>query len=197
MTKSDWKNLAAAGLVASAALYGTYQKAAAGESILPEQPAQDFPLALPGLPASLMVPEALRPLFAGAAVGNTNTLKFAADGSKVESVAAYVRVSNLDCKAGRAAFKAALDASGIAAQNPEAALQADFIARQLFENGALEIVNFNFKRGELGPEFSDLDEESRAQILTLQELMWPADWPDQAQANITLECRADTFGLDH
>lgn len=144
----------------------------------------------------LLVPEELRPIFAGAAIGNWNALKFSADGSKIGAVGVFVSVSDLDCTAAKTALKEHLDHSPYFILNPELREEVEANAKQLFDTGELEYLSLGLKREELPPEFADMDEDTKAKLLEIQKQFWAKEWPDSVDLKVTLQCRAETFGHD-
>lgn len=146
--------------------------------------------------AFLMVPEKLRPLFSGAAIGNWNALKFAADGSKIEGVGVYVTLSNLDCNAGKAVLKDYMDKAPEFTLNPELREELETVAGELFLKGELEYLSLGLKRGELPHGADEVDEDTKKRLLAIQDTIWKAEWPDSLDLKVTLQCRPDTFGRD-
>jgi hypothetical protein len=163
----------------------------------PSFDASPFPFPSPAYTRpSFLVPDALRPVFAGAVISNFNALQFSGDGQKIQSAGAFVRISNLDCTAARQAVKDHIQSSPDLQADPNAREGIESLAKQLFQTGELEVLSLHMKRDELPPEAAELNEESRQAMLEIQKLFWEPDWPDSVDVNITLQCRADTFGHD-
>ncbi|HRQ60996.1 MAG TPA: hypothetical protein PLO23_05750 [Alphaproteobacteria bacterium] len=150
----------------------------------------------PPAPSLFAVPEFLQGVFAGASVGNVNIVEFTQDGALVRSVKMGVRVANLDCNAARKVFEAKLKESELALTAPDDAEALETVAKQLFQTGTLEILDFHLNRDELPPELSGASEAEKEELLSMQKMLWPAEWPEQVDINIRLECRSDTFGHD-
>ncbi|MCD8498036.1 MAG: hypothetical protein LRZ85_08160 [Alphaproteobacteria bacterium] len=148
------------------------------------------------LPPTFLLPEALRPIFAGAAITNFNAAKFSADGSKVESFGVFIKVSDLDCNEAKKRLENHLKTAPFFAGNIDAREGVEHLAREFFLKGTLQYMSLDMKRGELPPEARDLGEEEKAMLLEAQNMLWRPDWPDHVQVDVTFQCRADTFGQD-